>query len=490
MIRFLASCENMFLLKQRATYYYDMMCYAGRLAREGGVVFLLRKVVSRLNRLRLSGKPAVQEIPFSEVRSLSRNKTLPAKNLPLIHRRDPGHRADVARFVRHDPARPIRQWVGLVLSTRKAARKRTLIVDHQLGGGAGYYRQNLMAARKGPDEAFLVMTHEYKKGGYRIECGYDHLAPIAVYLPDTGSLPELLALLQVHEIIINNLFSYPDPLGVLDQLRLFKRHQGARLICCVHDYFMVCPSLNLLDKTGTYCNLPDVKVCPACIRENPYRGGYPRVVDLGRWRRSWQWFLNDCDEILCFSESSRQILRKVYPLIDLNRFTLRPHRVEGLRKVSGKGQKKKGLRTIGVIGVMAVHKGRRIVLEMNKAIAARKLDLRIVVIGEFPDDVIPVPMGGKPGSLSGMIVTGRYRREQLPDLIEAYGVDLALVPSVCPETFSYVTEECMQMGVPVAVFDLGAPAERVRNYEQGLVIEKIDADTALDRIADYLGLRR
>ncbi len=42
------------------------------------------------------------------------------------------------------------------------------------------------------------------------------------------------------------------------------------------------------------------------------------------------------------------------------------------------------------------------------------------------------------------------------------------------------------MGLPVACFDLGAPAERVRNYEKGLIISKIDAETALREIEGFV----
>jgi glycosyltransferase involved in cell wall biosynthesis len=83
-------------------------------------------------------------------------------------------------------------------------------------------------------------------------------------------------------------------------------------------------------------------------------------------------------------------------------------------------------------------------------------------------------------------VTGAYEHADLPRLVQEYKVDMALIPSIWPETFSYTTQECILMDIPVAVFDLGAPAERVRQYPKGLVIEKIDADSALDKILDYL----
>jgi hypothetical protein len=47
------------------------------------------------------------------------------------------------------------------------------------------------------------------------------------------------------------------------------------------------------------------------------------------------------------------------------------------------------------------------------------------------------------------------------------------------------------MGMPLAVFALGAPAERVADYDRGLVISRIDASTALQEIQAFVDdLRR
>jgi hypothetical protein len=70
------------------------------------------------------------------------------------------------------------------------------------------------------------------------------------------------------------------------------------------------------------------------------------------------------------------------------------------------------------------------------------------------------------------------------------------VPSIWPETYSYVTTELMRLNVPVACFNLGAPPERVARYPLGRVIERIDAALAvrelmaLARRANGLALAR
>ena len=53
------------------------------------------------------------------------------------------------------------------------------------------------------------------------------------------------------------------------------------------------------------------------------------------------------------------------------------------------------------------------------------------------------------------------------------------------ETFSYVTAELMHYRVPLAVFDLGAPAERVRGYDRGRIIPLVDAQAALDELLAF-----
>jgi len=43
----------------------------------------------------------------------------------------------------------------------------------------------------------------------------------------------------------------------------------------------------------------------------------------------------------------------------------------------------------------------------------------------------------------------------------------------------------MMMELPLAVFDIGAPPERVRSYKKGLVIGKIDAAYALEELLKF-----
>ena len=64
-------------------------------------------------------------------------------------------------------------------------------------------------------------------------------------------------------------------------------------------------------------------------------------------------------------------------------------------------------------------------------------------------------------------------------------IDLFFIPSIWPETFSYTTSEIMSMHMPVAVFPIGAPVERVKHYEKGLVLKETDAKSALKELWEF-----
>ena len=128
--------------------------------------------------------------------------------------------------------------------------------------------------------------------------------------------------------------------------------------------------------------------------------------------------------------------------------------------------------TIGVLGAINQAKGARVLKALVKEIEKRNLDIQIVLIGEISEHI----------KSKHFDVTGRYQRDELPELVQKYQIDIFLIPSVCPETFSYTTQEIMMMEMPVMVFDVGAPAERVATYDQGAVLKKPYVENILKHV--------
>ena len=121
---------------------------------------------------------------------------------------------------------------------------------------------------------------------------------------------------------------------------------------------------------------------------------------------------------------------------------------------------------IAVIGtIYNVPKGTLIVEELARKMAPEQL----VVIGSY---------NGNP--VENIVVTGAFTRDTLAGLIKQYSVNMLLLPSIWPETFSYIASEIIMMKVPLLVFDLGAQRDKALKYCYGEVIPEITAESVLE----------
>jgi glycosyltransferase involved in cell wall biosynthesis len=168
------------------------------------------------------------------------------------------------------------------------------------------------------------------------------------------------------------------------------------------------------------------------------------------------------------------LIQKAYPAIASEQIEIIPHAVKYFP------DRKPGVSladklNIGVVGEIGFHKGSQVIQALAREIVRKELDISISVIGSIEAEC------------DGKVVTetGPYEHSQLVDLIEARGPNIFFFPSIWPETFSYVTDELMQLDVPIVCFDLGAPAERVRRYARGKVIQIADAETILRDICEF-----
>lgn len=69
-----------------------------------------------------------------------------------------------------------------------------------------------------------------------------------------------------------------------------------------------------------------------------------------------------------------------------------------------------------------------------------------------------------------VVSIGHYAREELKELIQKHQVQLILLLSVWPETYSYTMSEALMLGVPFIATDMGALGHRARAYGCGLLV--------------------
>jgi len=116
-----------------------------------------------------------------------------------------------------------------------------------------------------------------------------------------------------------------------------------------------------------------------------------------------------------------------------------------------------------IIGGIGVEKGFDILLACVRDAAARRLKLRFTVVGHTADDARLLDAGP-------VFITGSYVDAEIVALVRAQAATLAWLPSIWPETWCYTLGHAWRAGLRTSVFDIGAPALRVRRTGWGWVL--------------------
>ena len=164
-----------------------------------------------------------------------------------------------------------------------------------------------------------------------------------------------------------------------------------------------------------------------------------------------------------FSENTIKITQQTFDLPH-EKITLCPH--APLKTFTPQTFSAKPL-TIGIIGTINQAKGADFIIKFADYLRIHSPQTKIVIIGQIEQEAAL--------HKKNIVVHGKYDPTQLPDLLHRYKINIGFLPSLCPETFSYVTQELMMLDLPMVCFDLGAPADRIRNWNKGMIIPEISA---------------
>lgn len=384
-------------------------------------------------------------------------QALADRNEAILRERYPGLFEYYKDFIRHDPIRPLRDFLYLMVLAKQADHPALVIIDNVIEGGAYAYSRELIANTLDADKPVLHLLDDIRTGELRAEWVSPN-ARLTLNFSDYAAWGRVIAGIQPESILINNLYSFRRPMDFLHWLSQEPAIEGIPVSIALHDFFMLCPSLFLIDSDRNYCGLPDSATCNRCFSRLPI--DYPIGTDsIAEWRATWKKALAMVNSIVAFSNSTRDLFIRIYPEY-AGKIVVRPHSMARFRHRSIPVDLSKPLH-IGVVGTIGWQKGWNIVKQLCEEIDSHRLPFRVTVIGSLVPEFSAVCLN----------VTGRYERTGLASAIEQSGANIFLFPSIWPETFSYVAHELMACGVPLCCFNLGAPAEAVANYATGLVFD-------------------
>lgn len=381
------------------------------------------------------------------------------KNTKILVAKYPHYMQSIEKFVLSDPLMTVRSIVSLRLKQKKCGL--SLLVSHDFGGGTSLYLKSFI--KNHPLTAVVIPTH--KSTIFSANFFIDG-KPFNFQVYST-SLLELLVSLEDHvgitELVISSLAGFSPLDTVISDIVDFKKYSQVKVSYLYHDYFSVCPSYNLLDYNHKFCDVPSLTVCNKCFSVNDLVSHGLRLVGMNekinnivQWREMFSKVNSICDNFIFFSESSMNISSKAYVVND---HKIIPHVVDYVSKAFP--DIADDAINIAIFGNITESKGRSVLIGILSEIVTSKAPVNVHVFGRL--------LPGIAGFDDNLFFHGAYSNVDFSAIIEKYKISGIIVPSIWPETFSYVTEEAILCDVVVACFDIGAPAERIRNYSWGLL---------------------
>ncbi len=389
------------------------------------------------------------------------------RNLVVLNRLHPGYDALVAGHVAADPLFPARRRMDLARWRQgRAAAGAALLVTHEGGGGVErVVRERCVALRAQGLRAIVLRPVMLADGGGAClvseQAGSDAASPDAFpnlrfALP--GELPALVRLLRGEGVVHAELHHL---LGHHRAVTVLLRRLGVPYDVYVHDYASFCQRIALVGPGRRYCGEPEVAGCEACVADLGTNLEEEITMPALLARSAEE--LGGARAVVAPSADAASRMRRHFPAV---RAEVRPWEDEAgwpAMRPPRPDLRGGGRLRVAVVGAIGLEKGFDVLLACARDARARALALEFVVVGPSIDDERLMRAGP-------VFVTGDYRDAEVDALIRAQDCDLGLLPSIWPETWCYTLTHMMRVGLGVAAFDLGAPAERIRRTGRGWLL--------------------
>jgi GT2 family glycosyltransferase/glycosyltransferase involved in cell wall biosynthesis/SAM-dependent methyltransferase len=407
---------------------------------------------------------------------------LSGKHAAILEARHPGYHAAVARFCVADPVRGTRHAINAHLRRwPHRADPAPLFLLHadpfrkDAGGTEAYvldrvahlgFKRALIAFPDGPRS---ILAAEIVDGDVGRPVCYRFLVQreIRRFTHDNPDVEDVLRwmtrLFGVTALCLDHLL--PWPLNAVGRL-------GLPYLYVMHDFYAVCPSLNLLN-LGTWrpcaVHFGGGGDSATCLKDYFDMQQVEPPCDFSvlaqRHKDIFGGILRNAGNVVFPSESSRKIVCDAYHLDSAHTVVI-PHGYRQPESLPPRPRPEPQLK-VALIGAVAYPiKGSDLVLDVMRR--TRHLPFEWHLFGDA--DVLG--FSGKV-LLEGVraVFHGPYDRGSIANLLVSAGADVALFTSVCPETFSFTLSEAFCAGVPPIVPRMGALSERVENAGVGWIVE-------------------
>lgn len=381
----------------------------------------------------------------------------------VVDARYPEYKTAIACFDSDPGLRAVRERIREIPQAMTTdlpdVKPRILFVISTRTGGTPQTNQDLMHALGDRIEAFVLRCDAHTMEWlYFDDCRYVELdnhrlaTPIKAFPHRSEEYDAVVAAWLVHyavELVHIRHIAWHG-LGLIDMAKAL----DLPIVFSFHDFYTVCPTVNLLDNENVFCAGRCTASVGQCQHQLWKEPDFPPLkhAAIHDWQNAFAALLEQCDQFVTTCDSARQLLLENYPQLSERPFHVIPHG----RDFDRFGQFAASVRAQGIIrmlipGNITESKGARLIEALGEVAERERLELHI--LGTVTGRLQETP---------GVILHGPYLRSEFMDKVQAIEPHIGGVFSIWPETYCHTLTELWACGIPVIGFDLGAVGERIR----------------------------
>jgi glycosyltransferase involved in cell wall biosynthesis len=281
------------------------------------------------------------------------------------------------------------------------------------------------------------------------------------YLGTKSNLVEIVA--NASRLLRTKVVHVEDNNGLPLNLVQGLENSGLRTILSIHDFVFFCRRPHLVERPfepdAEFCDYStELLRCKVCLRDiDP--GGRTTQTD---YRRQAGPSLYDAS-LLIFPSV---FLQRQYEVLFSERHPGQKTAVVApatarSEAVGGWG----GRPNIGFVGGVYPHRGAALIQPIMDRVRESQPKAAGFVYGDGEGELFKLVRKAKKVKIQGY-----YQQGTLPELLVRDRIAVAVLPSIAPEAYSLVVDECLSAGVPVVAFEHGAVGERLSFWAVGELV--------------------
>lgn len=403
----------------------------------------------------------------------------------VLTSRWPDYKPAVTQWLGQDPLDPFRELLQARLQEdapliqQQPRPNPILYILHDGGGGTRLTAGNLMIAMDQRFPAWMLITGRdhwelFKKDGTELT-SIGTWAFEKTWHFDESLGPEKRAILRrICSHLGIRIAHVRHLLGNAPEVLQCLKSQGIRVIYSFHDFYAICPTIHLIDRTGRFCggdcHAHDDKPAesgfhrPGFEEDCALAGNWFQDAPLIRhhyvesWKKRMYDGLQHIDAAVTTSHSAQTIILRHYPLLAKKPFALIEHGRDFQHREALVKAPAAGPMDLVCFGALNRTKG----LDMIESLAIldkQHQHFRFHLLGQVSSEWEPPS--------AAVVLHGAYANDQLMARLQAIEPSVALIPSLCSETYCHTLSEAWNAGLPVICSDLGALRERVHKHGGG-----------------------